>query len=194
MVLKSGDPLRRLAKSFLVGLATEDPDADDARFVSQAGAIKTEDCFDIPGAGKRPEEDSDDDFVAKLLGEEPRKDMSESKSPVEALQDVGEKLAKDGRAMPGYGQIFIKKNGSGEAWYVGGDGDEPGFSKFVQEQIIALDCGIDEVRYESEVFPKEPGWIQVYPTVKDMSIRVAEDAPNEKAQAILASYPVVRGR
>ena len=84
-------------------------------------------------------------------------------NPSDAIQKIGEWLAQCGKGMPGYGQIFIRENGGGEAWYVGGDGDERGFDKLVKSKLIEVP-GIDDVTYESERLPPEnEGWIQVYP-------------------------------
>lgn len=90
-------------------------------------------------------------------------------NPTQALQEAGKWLAQNG-LMPGYGQIFIRENGSGEAWYVGGDGDEDGFAKLVNDKLTAIE-GIDEVTYEAEGFPpKDQGWIQVYPKERDWKV------------------------
>lgn len=84
-------------------------------------------------------------------------------NPAPALRKIGEELAKDERAMPGYGQIFLKKGGSGEVHYVGGDGDERGFDEYVKERLSSV-TGIDEVTYADEWFPKDRSqWVEVYP-------------------------------
>lgn len=83
-------------------------------------------------------------------------------NPIPALIESGEYLKTQG-LMPGYGQIFIKESGRGEAWYVGGDGDERGFGDLVKKTLMAIE-GIDEIEYSAEGFPpKDKGWIQVYP-------------------------------
>lgn len=88
-------------------------------------------------------------------------------SPIPAIQKAGKELAESGRGMPGYGDIYVKENGSGEVWYVGGDGDESGFSKTVVQKLTAV-AGIDDVYYGSEHFPPDDGtWMQVYPEVKE---------------------------
>lgn len=90
-------------------------------------------------------------------------------NPIKALQEAGEWLSthEDPAPMPGYGQIFIKENGSGECWYVGGDADEDGFVKLVQEKLSSIQ-GIDEVTCEAEEFPpKGEGWVQVYPKQRE---------------------------
>lgn len=77
------------------------------------------------------------------------------------LRALGEELSHDERAMPGYGQIYIDPL-KGHLWYVGGDGDEQGFERDVKERLSKLP-GISRVIYESEGFPKEDGWVKVYP-------------------------------
>lgn len=112
--------------------------------------------------------------MKKKWKEETGKDWVKKKSmgskgfnPSEAIRKVGDELKSCGLAMPGYGQIFITKRGSGQAWYVGGDGDEDGFSKLVKEKLDAVE-GIDEVTYEAEGFPPRDGtWMQVYPKERD---------------------------
>lgn len=74
---------------------------------------------------------------------------------------AGNAIRHDGGAMPGYGQIWFNDE-TGQAWYVGGDGDERGFDKKVEEILLELPY-VKSVRYESEVSPrKEPGWKLVY--------------------------------
>ena len=90
-------------------------------------------------------------------------------NPIKELQREGEKLAASSNPspMPGYGQIFLKENGSGEVWYVGGDGDGDGFSDLVRERLSSVP-GIDEVHYEAEGFPpKGDGWLQVFPKQRE---------------------------
>lgn len=79
-----------------------------------------------------------------------------------ALAAAGAWLSKNG-LMPGYGQVFVK---GAEVWYVGGDGDEDGFGKLVQEKLGAVE-GVAKVTYEAEAFPPAgAGWSQVYPREK----------------------------
>lgn len=96
---------------------------------------------------------------------EPQVTNEKGHNPVKELQAIGKELEEntDPAPMPGYGQIFIKENGSGEAWYVGGDGDENGFGDLMKQKLTAVK-GIDDVTYEAEAFPpKDEGWLQVYP-------------------------------
>lgn len=79
------------------------------------------------------------------------------------FNEAGEELKKNPMAMPGYGQIFLRGE---EAWYVGGDGDEDGFSKVVEERL--KEAGASKVRYEAEGFPpRDEGWRQLYPKNRD---------------------------
>lgn len=77
---------------------------------------------------------------------------------------IGDDLSKKG-LMPGYGQIFLNdenEDTASEVWYVGGDGDEKGFSKTVEDIFKSL--GVQKVYYEAESFPpKDQSWVQVYP-------------------------------
>lgn len=104
-----------------------------------------------------------------------RKIISKGFNPIKELQKVGERLAAstDPAPMPGYGQIFLKENGSGEVWYVGGDGDEDGFVDLVERELKKIQ-GIDDVTCEAEAFPpKGQGWIQVYPEEREWSKKKA---------------------
>lgn len=106
-------------------------------------------------------------------------------NPISDIQAIGKRLAESDCGMPGYGQIFIKENGSGQAWYVGGDGDERGFDKTVIQELKKV-TGIDEVRYESESFPPDgEGWIQVYPKVsKRKSLGMSEGIGSDGGFAV----------
>jgi hypothetical protein len=74
-----------------------------------------------------------------------------------AIREVGEWLSHNG-LMPGYGQIYVKGR---KAWYVGGDGDEKGFSKLVESRLKGI--GFTDVAYEAESFPpKDDGWQLAY--------------------------------
>ena len=79
-------------------------------------------------------------------------------------KQIGDELTKSG-LMPGYGQIFLNDENEDvldEAWYVGGDGDEEGFSKKVESKLRS--AGVKKVTYESEGFPpRDQSWVQVYP-------------------------------
>ena len=88
------------------------------------------------------------------------------------VRKVGEELAvsTDPAPMPGYGQIF--RGPDSQLWYVGGDGDEDGFSDLVQEKLGQF----GEVTYAAEVFPPEDeGWEQLYPEQKMHTSKVACD-------------------
>lgn len=87
---------------------------------------------------------------------------------VSEIQKVGKQLDASGKQMPGYGIIFVKPKGNGEAdaWYVGGDGDGRGFADSAEEALMALN-GISSFYYGAEHFPpKDEDWIQVYPKKK----------------------------
>jgi len=87
------------------------------------------------------------------------------------VQEAGKELEnhKNPAPMPGYGQIFRGPNS--ELWYVGGDGDEDGFSDLVQEKLGSL-LGVTKVTVEAEGFPpKDEGWEQLYPKQKAWSKR-----------------------
>ncbi len=72
---------------------------------------------------------------------------------------VGDELRRTG-VMPGYGDIYFHPE-SGEAWYVGGDGDDRGFDKVVKDKVGSLP-GVKKVTYEAEYYPKEDFWQEVY--------------------------------
>ncbi len=93
-----------------------------------------------------------------------------------ALKEAGRQLAKSDKAMPGYGQIFLHEK-SGDVWYVGGDGDEREWADEVKDRLMKV-SGIEEVKYESEEFPKKgEGWLRVYPSQKRWIVTVnAKDA------------------
>ena len=118
-------------------------------------------------------------------------ELADSTAMYAALQKAGDVIKNRGTAMSGYGQIFIKEGGSGEAWCVLGDGDEKGHSDFVRKTLSAIP-GIDEVKCEPEAFPPRDGtWMQVYPKKKlwkkkDISL------VNEKTPDILKLYPDAR--
>jgi hypothetical protein len=79
-----------------------------------------------------------------------------------ALRRIGARLRahKAPAPMPGYGKIFLLGD---HVWYVGGDGDEDGFSKIVETKLGSVP-GVTQVTYESEAFPpRSEGWKQVYP-------------------------------
>lgn len=102
--------------------------------------------------------------VAGVLGNE--ESVDNGRNPLADLQKAGEWLSQKG-LMPGYGQVFVKEGGSGEVWYVGGDGDEDGFESLVKKTLMEVE-GINEVTYESEAFPPRDGtWLQVYPKKKE---------------------------
>jgi hypothetical protein len=85
-------------------------------------------------------------------------------SPKTDWKKIGDELAGKG-LMPGYGQIFLNdedERPGDRVWYVGGDGDEDGFSKIVEQTLKST--GAKEVIYEAESFPpKDQSWVQVYP-------------------------------
>ena len=105
------------------------------------------------------------------------------------VQRAGEELAAhtDPAPMPGYGQIYSK---DGELWYVGGDGDDDGFSDLVEERLGSI-SGVTKITYEAEGFPpgrEEAGWTKLYPLdeVKAMKKRTRKkktvsDVVEEKA-------------
>lgn len=72
---------------------------------------------------------------------------------------VGKWLQTHG-LMPGYGQIYYNPT-SREAWYVGGDGDEPDFHKLVVQKLKTIHR-VQRVRYESEQRPNGSGWVKVF--------------------------------
>jgi SPP1 gp7 family putative phage head morphogenesis protein len=89
-----------------------------------------------------------------------------SRLDLAAFKKAGDFLKHNG-LMPGYGQIFVTKRGSGQAWYVGGDGDEDGFEQLVKKTLLAI-SGIDEVCYAAEGFPPRNGtWLRVYPDLRE---------------------------
>lgn len=88
-----------------------------------------------------------------------------------AVRKVGDELKnhRNPAPMPGYGQIFVKGD---EAWYVGGDGDEDGFSELVEQKLKG--AGFSKVTVEAEVFPpKGGGWVQAYPAGDKAAPKVA---------------------
>lgn len=92
------------------------------------------------------------------------KSLSRAEGPsISEIKKAGDRLIKE--VMPGYGQIYLQE-GTGNVWYVGGDGDERGFDDTVIELLGSIP-GVEEVTYESEGFPhEEDGWVQVYPKQK----------------------------
>lgn len=83
-------------------------------------------------------------------------------NPTKELQAAGKWLAEHGLSDQGYGEIFIKENGSGEVWYVGADGDENEFIDLVKSKLGKIVT--DDVTVEAEAMPpKDAGWLQVYP-------------------------------
>ncbi len=120
----------------------------------------------LPGA-------SDDEIVIRwVMGTHGSKEAAErqlrtvQKGPADltrvALRRVGARLRAhtDPAPMPGYGKIFLLDD---HAWYVGGDGDDDGFEKLVEQMLGAIP-GIKKVTYEAESFPpRSEGWSQVYP-------------------------------
>lgn len=75
---------------------------------------------------------------------------------------VGKVLARE--VMPGYGQIYSRNldDGEVELWYVGGDGDPLGFGNKVEEELMDIN-GVAKIYYESESYPKDNDWVQIYP-------------------------------
>jgi RNA polymerase sigma factor (sigma-70 family) len=99
----------------------------------------------------------------------------EGYNPVSDIQKAGKFLQQHKLKYPDYGQIFIKENGSGEAWYVGSDSDEQPLYDLVKKTLMKIK-GIDEVTCKAEGFPPEnEGWVQVYPPKKSGKVQEAAE-------------------
>ncbi len=97
------------------------------------------------------------------------------------LKRAAGRVAKSGLLMPGYGQVFVKK-GTGQVWYVGGDGDEDGTVKLVNALFKRV-IGVETVRCEAEYFPPKDGtWEQVYPVSRAARRAAKPDSPATNAE------------
>jgi len=121
-----------------------------------------------PGQGKQPipkKKPQVRNRLAGIVGQavDKARRVWNNKEVYPKIKAMGLFLRETGQAMPGYGQIFYKTDGSGQCWYVGGDGDGDGFYKLVQRKLKTIP-GVKSVTYEAEVFPpKNNKWHQVYP-------------------------------
>lgn len=144
------------------------PDQGGDQFPPQDGGDNGDGRGDFPPSAAPGQNDFSDEQLNKILSNVARGwPTTNGFNPTKELQRIGKELARSSGAMPGYGQIFLKKNGSGEVWYVGGDGNEDWFGKLVKKRLSSVK-GIDEVTYEAEAFPTRDGtWIQIYPKKKE---------------------------
>ena len=114
-----------------------------------------------------------------------------------SFTSVGESLRHSQMAMPGYGQIFFNDK-TGEAWYVGGDGDEREFEDVVKSSLSRVP-GVKKVVYESESFPDgwtQPGsdWVKMYPVpATNMVINALAPSPAQKFRKDMGVPSVVPG-
>ena len=121
-------------------------------------------CSNLDGCGINV--NSEKGFIAKFIQALKSVFTNNEETPVagpniDELMAAGEALISSPGAMPGYGQIYLK-DGTGEVWYVGGDGDTPDFAQTVKDQLMSV-AGVTAVLYEAETLPPESeGWSQVF--------------------------------
>lgn len=112
--------------------------------------------------------------------------ISEQEVRQHAFQKAGEYLRKNGLSDGGYGQVWWNE-GTGEAWYVGADGDERDFFKAVQAKLKSVP-GVESVRHEAESSPKGPGWVKVFPqeTTGNANLTINTWSDEARAASIIA--------